>query len=139
MWSEPYRNLGLEIFCPHLPDIESYYVTEDHVVKIYDKTDRVQIELAVAQAIDGAEKEMRVKFKEKRRQANLTFWRDGGGPATKDLWDDEAPMSEDFTLGKVLLPYINKRVREIAKPGKDLFKSPSSRLVGEISAFLKAM
>ncbi|WP_081643298.1 ATP-dependent nuclease [Sphingobium bisphenolivorans] len=136
-WAEPYEKLGLSIFCPVLPDIESYYVTEEHVTKIYEKVDPKDVSLAVAQANDAVEAEMRRKFKDKRQQANLHFWRDGGSPRTEDLWDKDAPMKEEFTLGKLLLPHVNSKIREIAPTGKDLFKVPSSRLVDELARFLK--
>jgi hypothetical protein len=135
-WGEPYRRLGMKIFCPRLPDIESYYVTEDHVCKVYGLPAN-DIGLAVAQACDAAESEMRKKFREKRRQANLQFWRDGGAPKTDELWDKESPMTEDVTLGKLLLPHVNREVREIAPQGKDLFKIASSRLVDELAGFLE--
>lgn len=135
-WAEPYKKLQLEVFCPTLPDIESYYVTQEHVQEVYNELPLGELEMALAQAHDAVVADMRKKFKDKRRQANMTFWRDGGSPRTEDLWDDEDGMSEEVTLGKLILPLVNREIRERAGQGKDLFKKPSARLVKELADFL---
>lgn len=133
-WGNEYIKRGLTIFCPQLPDMESYYISDDHVAEVYGLTQK-QVEADLAQILEKIGPELRKKFTEKRRDANLKFWRDGGGPATDDLWPLADPISADRTLGKEVLPKINEAFG--ATYGrKSLFAIPSKRLVGELKDLL---
>lgn len=135
MWGKEYINRGMKIFCPELPDMESYYVLDEHLAKIYD--------IEVEQAAENLNKiraditnEMRKKFKDKRRQAILDFWRDGGGPETETLWPPDEPLTPKTTLGKLLVSRVNDIFPKNFGNRKSIYGTPSKRLMEELKALL---
>jgi ABC-type ATPase involved in cell division len=137
-WGEEYRNRGMQVFCPRLADIESYFVTDAHVSRVYETpVDIVQQHMNEIRTIISAQ--MRNKFVEKRREAILKFWRDGGGPATDDLWPPDTPMQPEMILGKLLLPRINEEMPRRLGQRRNLLAVPSEELVGEFGAFVATL
>lgn len=135
LWGMEYRNRGMTIFCPKLPDIESYYVTAEHVATTYSTTkpDAADHLRGICEAITP---EMRRKFKDKRRETNQKYCRDGGGPATDILWPPDDPMTPDTMLGKELVPRINEQFGPIYGGRKSLFEIPAAKLMEELRVFL---
>ncbi len=134
-WGKAYVEKGMKIFCPSLPDMESYYVTPEHFSLNYPVSlQQAQNEISsiTADAIDS----FRKKYKEKRRDAIKKFWVDGGGPSTDQLWPTQEGLTEDRILGKDLLPRINKFGQEKYNWSRNLFDKPSLRLINEIHDFL---
>jgi hypothetical protein len=125
----------MRVFCPKLPDVESYYVTAEHVAAVYGLAVQ-ETEAKLGEIRDELTAEMRRKFKEKRRQANLHFGRDGGGPATDALWPPTEPMTPERTLGKDLVPRINEKFAKTQGGRQNLLGRPSKKLVAELREFL---
>jgi hypothetical protein len=134
-WGEEYRRRGMAIFCPSLPDIESYYARGEHVGSVYNISDNDANRL-LSEICTQNEAKFRGKFRDKRRNANLAFWRDGGGPATDELWAPVDPPSERTTLGKDLIPRINEEFPRVYGERRNLFSRPSASLVAELREFL---
>lgn len=110
IWGKEYTNRGMHIFCPELSDIESYLVSPEHIAKIYDMP-LDQANEIVNKLISDNEQKMRSKFRAKRQDVNLKFWRDGGGPATNDLWPEDQPATIESSYGKDLLSLFNDHIR----------------------------
>jgi ABC-type ATPase involved in cell division len=134
-WGAEYRNRGMRVFCPKFPDMESYYVSDAHVAEIYGVTTKdaadVLTPLRASLAVS-----MRGKFRKKRQQANLDFWRDGGSPRTEDLWPDAAEMTRETMLGKEMVSPINGAAQQAFGDRRNLFSVRSAELSAELNAFL---
>lgn len=134
-WGREYTNRGMSIFCPRLNDIESHFVDVDHIARVYeqsleDVTEQVDIirnNIAV---------EMRGKFREKRREAIAKFWRDGGGPATDELWPENEPMTDERMLGKIVIKKLNEELPKVFGSRKNLMGRASHLLEAELRALL---
>jgi len=134
-WSKEFENRGMTVFCPGLNDIESYYVLPCHIAAVH----RISIDEAdeIFNAVAAKyETELRKKFRDKRQEANKRYWRDGGGPATADLWPDNEPMTEETMLGKELLPKINEALREKYVDSKNLLSEVNERLASDLREVL---
>lgn len=137
-WGKEYSKRGMAILCPQLPDVESYYVTDEHVASIYnvgaaevkEKIDKILLESADA---------FRSKFKEKRRKAIATYWKDGGGPVTESLWPEGQLPTQATVLGKMLEAKINEEFAKAYKGRKNLFELPSQKFVAELASFFEAL
>ncbi|CAG9273340.1 conserved hypothetical protein [Paraburkholderia unamae] len=138
IWGREFVQRDMLIFSPILPDVESYFVNARHISAAYwrpieDVTERID-EIKV-EKLDT----LRRKFVEKRREANLKFWRDGGGPVTDQLWPPGTPATEATTLGKELVSTINERIpRAFGVPRVDLLGRASTALADEFRGFLQA-
>lgn len=136
-WSEPYKKEGMKIFCPHLPDMESYYVQAEHFAKTY----KIAIDIAenhISEIAHENSEKFRKKFREKRRDAVKKFWVDGGGPATETLWPNDEEANINRILGKELLPKLNALGQKSYGYSRNLFENPSNQFVQEIREFLIA-
>lgn len=134
-WSEPYEKEGMKVFCPHLPDMESYYVLAEHFAQAYGTAPEVAAE-HIAEIVHENTDKFRKKFREKRRDAIKKFWVDGGGPATEVLWPDNEGANSDRLLGKELLPKLNALGQNKYNWARNLFANPSPKLAQEIKEFL---
>lgn len=137
-WGEEFTNRGMELFCPNLPDIESYYVTSEHVMSIYEISE-TDANDSINEILTANAESLRAKFREKRRQANLAFWRDGGGPATDDLWPPTNPASPDTALGKEVMKKVNEKPPHATGQRKNLFALASKKLVDELQSQIGAL
>ncbi|MFN7156718.1 MAG: ATP-dependent nuclease [Acidovorax sp.] len=136
-WSEPYVKEGMEIFCPRLPDMESYYVLADHFAEIYGIDKDIAEEYIADISRENLDR-FRKKFREKRRDAVKKFWVDGGGPATEALWPNDEGTNINRILGKELLPKLNALGQNRYGFARNLFATPSTDLSREIKDFLDA-
>lgn len=134
-WGEEYTNRRMVVFCPRLPDIESYYVQAEHLATIYaqpiDQVREVRDAIVAANVDD-----LRAIFRSKRQDANRKFWVDGAGPATDALWPPDQPASPGTTLGKRLLPRINEEFANQFGRRENLFDQACERLSQELRDFL---
>jgi ABC-type ATPase involved in cell division len=138
-WASDYTNRQMHVFCPTLPDIESYYITPEHVATVYEievaivENERTQIDAELSER-------MRAKFRDKRRDAIQKFWKDGGGPATDQLWPGDEPMTAERTLGKEVVPKLNERMPQLyGGMRRNLFGRPSVQLVTELQQFIQGL
>ncbi|WP_110709250.1 ATP-binding protein [Salinicola sp. CR57] len=140
-WAEPFENRGMAIFCPRLCDIESYYCTPEHLSAVYE----VEPELSrgiVRELLADNHTALYGKFREKRRDAVKKYWPDGGSPTTRDLWDENDGIQEDFIYGKKFLGVINEkftaalRQRGVERSRLNVYSIPSERLKTEFEQFL---
>jgi predicted ATPase len=137
-WGAEYISRGMEVFCPALPDMESYYISPKHVGEIYQVSEN-EAQTRIIEIYKRIEPSMRIKFKEKRRQANQNHWRDGGGPATSELWPDGNPMTPLTTLGKEVVPRINEDFSSAYGGRKNIYGVPSALLCAELEKFLATL
>jgi ABC-type ATPase involved in cell division len=131
-WGTEFTNRGMTVWCPTLPDIESYYVTPEHVATVYGLLPQAA-STDLDNLINSQGEKLRVKFREKRRQAIQQFWKDGGGPATDQLWPPETAPSPETTLGKEIIPRVNEHFGGLHPPRRNLYSVPNERLSAEIS------
>lgn len=137
-WGKDYTNRNMHVFCPRLPDVESYFVTEEHVASIYSLS--LQEAGEVLNTLrEAMTQELRKKFKDKRRQAIATYWKDGGGPPTDALWPDDQPVTDERALGKLLVSRINEEFSRIYGGRRNLFGKASVKLVVEMESFLSGV
>jgi ABC-type branched-subunit amino acid transport system ATPase component len=133
-WGTEYRNRGCLVFSPQLPDMESYYVTAEHLSEVYG----IGEEDAKAQLIlifESMHSKLRQKFMDKRRDANLKYWRDGGGPASDQMWPEASPVTTEVALGKEVLSKVNEVFGGLYGGRRNPFDLPSKRLSEELSEF----
>ncbi|MCE4059105.1 AAA family ATPase [Pandoraea sputorum] len=137
IWGRDFTNRQMLVFSPSLPDVESYFVSPQHIALSYNAPlDEVSGKLTeIRQEKSDA---LRRKFVDKRRDANLKFWRDGGGPATDALWPPESPPTELTTLGKEIVSTLNDRLPQAYGRRVDLFGRASTGLAQEFLEFIRA-
>ncbi|WP_080410596.1 ATP-dependent nuclease [Burkholderia ubonensis] len=136
IWGHEFAQRDMLVFSPRLPDVESYYVSPEHVAKVYGQAlEHAQPRLAGIANAHLAE--FRKKFVDKRREANGKFWRDGGGPATNDLWPQDGPITPERLLGKDMVSHVNREFPEPQWRRLDLFRQASDELAAELREFLE--
>ncbi|GAB0117369.1 hypothetical protein Acid7E03_14410 [Acidisoma sp. 7E03] len=109
IWGKDYTSREMTIFSPPLCDVEAYHCTADNISDVYS-IDIAEASNIVSEIIKKSTDELRTKFKDKRREANLKFWRDGGGPATDELWPEGAEAQFQNVCGKELLKVLNRQL-----------------------------
>jgi AAA15 family ATPase/GTPase len=135
-WGEAYEKKGMRIFCPALQDIESYYVSSNHLSRVYAKPVE-EISALRGEIVGRIAASMRSKFRDKRQEANLKFWRDGGSPRTEELWPEQDLPSEANIFGKLLEPRINEEFGKNFGRQRGIYKQPSTELIEELKAVIE--
>ncbi|MDP9838076.1 putative ATPase [Neorhizobium huautlense] len=138
IWGKEYTNRGMTIFCPKLSDIESYYVQPKHIAETYLVSEE-DAKQKIGSVISGIEDKLRKKFSEKRREAIQRYWKDGGGPATGNLWPDSTPPTEATILGKLLMSAVNEASHELFGRRENLNTLPSANLMKELNEMLESL
>lgn len=134
-WGLDYTNRNMHVFSPRLPDIESYYVTPEHIAQVYGRPE-ADAEAALHRVFDAIGPELRGIFRSKRQEANRKFWADGGGPATDDLWPPAQAVTDEFALGKRVMSRLNDDVPATFGRRENLAGAPSLALSQELLGFL---
>lgn len=136
-WGLEYTNRGMRIFSPPFCDVEAYHCTAEHIAQTYE-IDRARSARLLQDTIIQQQPTLRSKFRDKRREANQKFWRDGGGPATDDLWPPEQQPAFDQVYGKDLMSALNTRLAAELGGRRSLFSGPSTELTGLLELELQA-
>lgn len=110
-WFKEYSDAGFGRLVSTGVEIENEYIEVGQVAI------RLGIDMALSEEIlqtsaAGAEPEILAKYKDKRREANARFYKDGGSPDTMKLWQ-AAPLHQRAS-GKMLM---SKLYAELAKRG----------------------
>ncbi len=135
-WGSDYINRGMHIFSPLLCDIESYHCTPPHVSRVYDISEEESREI-VQDILERNIEDFRSKFRSKRQDANIKFWRDGGSPNTSDLWPNEEPATIERAYGKKLLSQLNEQLSNQPGGRRNLDSIPCRELRDELLECLK--
>jgi hypothetical protein len=114
--------------------MESYYVTAEHLREVY-QIPLVDAESKLAAIFNDMYSKLRQKFMDKRRDANLKYWRDGGGPASNQIWPEGSPVTSELALGKEVLSKVNEAFGAAYGGRKNPFDSASKKLSEEIREF----
>ncbi len=126
-WGAEYRNRGMHIFSPPMCDVESYYCLPVHISSVYGISEEMAVQI-LEEVISQNEVELREKFRSKRREANLKFWKDGGGPGTAELWPESEPARLSCAYGKALISKLNDRMKDHPGGRKSLVAIPNAEL-----------
>lgn len=132
-WGAEYINRGMSIFCPTLNDIESHFISVEHVARVYEQSVE-DINERLENIRNDISQEMRGKFREKRREAIAKFWKDGGGPVTDELWPEGDLMTDDRMLGKMVLKRLNEELPKAFGSRRNLMGTKSDLLEAELRA-----
>ncbi|MBY0344656.1 MAG: AAA family ATPase [Sphingomonadales bacterium] len=124
-WGDEYIKRGMFIFSPPFCDVEAYHCTPHHISQVYEVDEAQAKALHTGIIADNAEM-FRNKFREKRREAVQKLWRDGGGPATDDLWPENAEPEYHNIYGKKLLSLFNDAGPKTFGSRRDLLSSVST-------------
>lgn len=120
VWGKDYVEKDMKIFSPPFCDVEAYHCSISHVARVYEIDSQTSAEI-VKKAFEESLDKLKSKFKDKRREANQKFWRDGGGPATEVLWGNSDDMDFSNIYGKDFEKTLNKKLPEVLnKQRKDL-------------------
>lgn len=146
IWSGPFREQGIEVFCPELCDIESYCVSAEHIVSVtgvdFDTAQEIRRNI-----ISHNNEMLQNKFYSKREEAIRLYHSRGGGPVADDLWgNNDESRDESLLYGKGLKILIEKDLKNkgyLSRGGKNnnkpssLEDKPSMKLVRELEQELK--
>lgn len=127
LWGSEYSSRGMQIFAPPLCDLEAYFCNPSHIALVYGIPESQAKEI-FTEIICRNEQEFRDKFKSKRQEANIKFWKDGGSPNTSDLWPDTEPADLTRVYGKKLMSILNDHLKSLPGGRKSLQAKPSSEL-----------
>lgn len=136
IWGDEYSKRGMHVFCPRLPDVESYFVTPEHLSVVYGQPVEA-IEAELDTLIAAMDVELRVAFRNKRQEANRKYWIDGGGPATDVMWPPAVRATREQLMGKKLLPRVNEQFAATFGQRENVYGRASALLEQELLQFLE--
>lgn len=110
-WRDEVARYGVTAFITESSDLEAYAIDIEHLSEISGREEGV-IEVFLRELIDENDAQLRKKFRAKRRDANLEFHRDGGGPHVDTLCPPSEQLAFENVLGKALLKLIRANSEE---------------------------
>ncbi len=134
-WGADYIKRDMVVFSPPLCDVETYHCNPAHVASVYG-LGQAECETIVQEEINSNVTELRTKFRMKRQEANIKFWKDGGSPDTNTLWPENEEANLARSYGKKLLSYLNARLSQQPGGRKNLEAHESKELTSLLKACL---
>ena len=134
MWMQDIRRYDVEPFVTCGPDIEAYFLGDVHLSAISGlpiEDVRAFVDNILAEEQDT----IRSKFRKARQDINLKMHRDGGGPATDDLWNEFDWPTVSAVTGKFLV----KKIRGLSRERLQQYFDPIAVSEGPLAPDLMAI
>jgi ABC-type multidrug transport system ATPase subunit len=107
-WENEVKKYNISPFVTDLCDMEMYFLSSDHLVKISGKT-KADIDQIIDALLSQNNIAIRKTFKEKRKTHNSRIYKeDGGSPSTDTLCPAAQAVTLDHVRGKDLLKWVRK-------------------------------